>query len=284
MDKELMERAKRADISILGLNLKQEGKTLRSIDHDSLVFKIGREGFWVFAWNSKSLKGDLIRFVMEYYRKDFTDSVRFLTCETTKTVSSDTIKKFTQKVELQMPNKNLNLYRAIAYLNKTRFIKQATIQYLINKKLIYQDTRGNVVFIWRLEGKEIGAEIVGTLSDRRYKGIARGSKFGYGFTISSGTPRELYFFESAIDLLSFTNLYKCSNCVLISMGGLKQEVVHTYKKLYPQAQIVMCVDNDEAANTFIEKNNFGSYKRILSKTKDFNEDLKRISLSCEENK
>ena len=170
------------------------------------------------------------------------------------------------------------MHRTIAYLNKTRYIKQTTIQYLIDKKLLYQDDKGNAVFVWKLEGKEIGAELNGTLSTRRFKGVAQGSKFGYGFTITSGTPDRLYLFESAIDLLSFTNLYKCSNCVLVSMGGLKPEVVHTYIKLYQRAEIIMCVDNDPAADAFIEKNNFNKYKRIVPKSKDFNEDLKDLHI------
>ena len=275
MDKELIEKAKRADISVLGLNLKSEGKSLRCLNNDSLVFKVGREGFWVFAWNSRNLRGDLIKFVMEYYGKSFTDSVSFLTGETVEAISKDTIKKFTKDIELQMPQQSPNMHRAIAYLNNTRCIKQATIQYLIDRKLLYQDVRGNAVFVWKgLEGKEIGAEINGTLSDKKYKGIAPGSKFGYGFNIKSGTPKTLYIFESAIDLLSFTNLFRCQNCVLVSMGGLKQEVVHTYIKTYPKAEIVMCVDNDEAGDTFIKRNNFDIYKRIVPRAKDFNEDLK----------
>lgn len=278
MDKERIERAKRADISVLGLNLKSEGRTLRCLDNDSLIFKIGRDGFWVFAWNSRNIRGDLIKFVMEYYGKNFSDSVSFLTGETVQLVSKDTIKKFDKTVELQMPLKAPNMHWTIAYLNKTRYIKQTTIQYLIDKKLLYQDDKGNAVFVWKLEGKEIGAELNGTLSTRRFKGVAQGSKFGYGFTITSGTPDRLYLFESAIDLLSFTNLYKCSNCVLVSMGGLKPEVVHTYIKLYQRAEIIMCVDNDPAADAFIEKNNFNKYKRIVPKSKDFNEDLKDLHI------
>ena len=62
------------------------------------------------------------------------------------------------------------------------------------------------------------------------------------------------------------------------MGGLKPEVVHTYIKLYQRAEIIMCVDNDPAADAFIEKNNFNKYKRIVPKSKDFNEDLKDLHI------
>lgn len=278
MDKNLIEKAKRADISILGLKLKQEGSYYRSEEHSSLIFKVGRNGFWIFDWNSKNLKGDLIKFVMEYYSKSFMEAVEFLTgVGPTVTISKETMIQHQQNQrELQMPQKAGNMHRAIAYLNKTRKIKQATIQYLIDKKLMYQDARGNIVFIWRsATGDAIGAEVNGTLSEKRFKGIATGSAWGYGFTVRSGKPNTIYFFESAIDLLSFTNLYKCSNCVLVSMAGLKKEVVFNYIKLYKDAEIIMCVDNDTAADEFIKINNFNKYKRIVPENKDFNDDLQR---------
>lgn len=279
MDKSLIEKAKRSDVSVLGLKLKREGNYYRSEEHSSLIFKIGRNGFWIYDWNSQQTRGDLIKFTMEYYNKSFVEAVEFLTGERAAiTVGKETmIQQQQDQRELQMPQKANNMHRAIAYLNKTRKIKQATIQYLIDKKLMYQDNKGNCVFVWRdLEGKEIGAELNGTLTSKRFKGIAPGSAWGCGFRISSGTPNSVYFFESTIDLLSFTNLYRCSNCVLVSMGGLKKEVIFNYTKIYNNAEIVMCIDNDAAADEFIKINNFDKYKRIIPKSKDFNEDLKKM--------
>lgn len=276
MDKYLIEKAKRADISILALTLRQEGSYYRCEEHSSLIFRIGRNGFWIFDWNSKNLKGDLIKFVEEYYNKSFIEAVEFLTGEKSVPVSKVTIKTHTKEKLLKMPTKGANMHRAIAYLNKTRGIRQATIQYIIDKKLMYQDSNGNCIFVWRsLEGKEIGAEVNGTLSERRFKGIAPGSLWGHGFNIKSGIIDTIYFFESAIDLLSFTNLYRCKNCLLVSMAGLKKEVVFNYIKCYENAEVTMCIDNDAAADEFIKINNFDKYKRIIPKNKDFNEDLQK---------
>lgn len=278
MDKSLIEKAKRSDVSVLGLKLKREGNYYRSEEHSSLIFKRGRYGFWIYDWNSQQTRGDLIKFAMEYYNKSFVEAVEFLTGESSSVaVSKETMIQHQQNQrKLQMPSMASNMHRAIAYLNKTRKIKQATIQYLINKKLMYQDLKGNIVFVWRdLEGKEIGAELNGTLSEKRFKGIASGSEWGYGFNIKSGIPQTIYFFESAIDLLSFTNLHKCANCVLVSMGGLKKEVIFNYIKLYKNSEIVICVDSDAAADEFIKINNFDKYRRIAPIGKDFNEDLQK---------
>ena len=278
MDKSLIDKAKRTDISVLNLKFKKEGNYYRSEEHSSLLFKIGKNGFWVYDWNSQQSKGDIIKFVMEYYSKSFVEAVEFLTGENTNvSINIETLTHKQEQKQLQMPSKANNMHRAIAYLNKTRKIKQATIQYLIDKKLMYQDNKGNCVVVWRdLEGQEIGAELNGTLTSKRFKGIAPGSAWGHGFNIKSGTVETIYFFESTIDLLSFTNLQKCSNCILISMAGLKKEVVFNYIKLYKDSEIVMCVDNDSAADEFIKINNFDKYKRMIPKSKDFNEDLKML--------
>lgn len=277
MDKSLIDKAKRTDISVLNLKLKKEGNYYRSEEHSSLLFKMGKNGFWIYDWNSQQSRGDIIKFVMEYYSKSFVEAVEFLVgVGPTVTISKETMIQQQDQRQLQMPKKTGNMHRAIAYLNKTRKIKQATIQYLIDKKLMYQDERGNIVFVWKgLDDSEVGAELNGTLTSKRFKGIVTGSYWGCGFNIRSGKPNTIYFFESAIDLLSFTNLYKCANCVLISMGGLKKEVVFNYIKLYKDAEIVMCVDNDNAADEFIKTNSFNKYKRIIPKNKDFNEDLQK---------
>lgn len=277
MDKSLIDKAKRTDISVLNLKFKKEGNYYRSEEHSSLLFKIGKNGFWVYDWNSQQSKGDIIKFVMEYYSKSFVEAVEFLTGENTNvSINIETLTHKQEQKQLQMPSKANNMHRAIAYLNKTRKIKQATIQYLIDKKLMYQDVKGNVVFVWKgLDNSDIGAELNGTLTSRRFKGIAPGSAWSYGFKVASGTPQRIYFFESAIDLLSFTNIYKCSNCILISMGGLKKEVIFNYTNIYKDAEIVICVDNDAAADEFIKINNFDKYKRIVPVNKDFNEDLQK---------
>ncbi len=277
MNKELIKKAKYADISSLNLKLKKEGSSYyRSEEHSSLLFKLGRNGFWIFDWNSRNERGDLIKFVSIYYNLDFVHAVEFLVGETVET-KQEHLKKITipkSETKLKMPLKNADMRRVIAYLNKTRCIKQKTIQYLIDKKLLYQDVNGNCVFTWvSLEGKKIGAELNGTLTSKRFKGIAQGSEWAEGFNIHSGQIKTIYVFESAIDLLSFTNLNKCQNCMLISMSGLKKEVIHNYANKFPNADIVMCIDNDAAADNFIKRNNFNKYKRIIPKYKDFNEDL-----------
>ena len=67
------------------------------------------------------------------------------------------------------------------------------------------------------------AEIQGTNSEKRYKGVVPRTSDSL-FSVTLGAPTKAYIFESAIDLLSFrqlANQQKIQNSVLVSMASLK---------------------------------------------------------------
>jgi len=153
-----------------------------------------------------------------------------------------------------------NLQKVVAYLNKSRGISYQTIQQLIDRQLIYQEAgSNNAVFPIRDEaGRIVGAELNGTLSEKRFKGLKIGSKYGYGYNISfDGQPRFMLFFESAVDLISFIDLKKATGkglegCRLVSMAGLKSNIVeHSLKAFKGNLCPVLCIDNDEAGQKFV---------------------------------
>lgn len=290
-NKELINKAKFTDIHSLNLDLKQEGNRFRSKAHSSLIFTRTVEGFYIYSWNSKNLKGDLIHFAMNYYELDFIRAVEHLTSD-----------KFTQRAKKNdnqtdqsrlSPLKNTfnfseinlskDMRRTFAYLIKTRFIDSSIIQLLAKDKYLYQDTNGNIVFPMVNENREIiGAELNGTLTDKRFKGIAPHSSPNYGFNIKLGEePRYLLIFESAIDLLSFWTMYPKLEtqrpCILLSLGGLKINPLINFINLYSGLELIICTDNDQASNVFIEKNNLQDVKRLIPKCKDWNEDLKELT-------
>ena len=85
------------------------------------------------------------------------------------------------------------------------------------------------------------------------------SKYGYGFNVRfshDNTFKYALFFESAIDLISFMD-YKqnhqnksLDDCILISMAGLKKNVVKRMLKVFQCEKVVLCVDNDESGRKF----------------------------------
>lgn len=182
------------------------------------------------------------------------------------------------KKELVMPKQVDNMRKVFAYLCKTRGISVDIVSQLARDKLLYQDTRGNAVFIHKDEkGNIVGAEIQGTNSEKRYKSVAQGTSEGV-FAVTIGIPQKCYVFESAIDLLSFKQLAnqdKIQNSVLVSMAGLKP---NSLKKITESGmRIYSCVDNDEAGIKFTETNNLIPCRRILEENgvKDYNELLQK---------
>ncbi|MBT2695425.1 DUF3991 and toprim domain-containing protein [Bacillus sp. ISL-55] len=223
-------------------------------DHDSLIIR--GSFYW---WNSRGIEGNAIDFMQVYYGMDFKTAVADLTNSSFSTDTKKRLESATNTVqvskEFSLPTIQKDMRRTFAYLIKTRCIDKSIVQNLAKEKLMMQDERGNIVFPWITNNREVvGAELNGTLTDKRFKGVSEGSEYGYGYNISIGTPKRLCVFESAIDLLSFWNIYKgVQDVLLVSMAGLKEEVIEGFLKRYPSlTEIHLGVDNDIAGKTFIE--------------------------------
>lgn len=185
-----------------------------------------------------------------------------------------------RKRELVLPEKADNMKRVFAYLCQSRKISPELVSQLAHDGLLYQDKKGNAVFLHKDEsGKIIGAEIQGTNSFQRFKGVAPGTSESV-FSVKIGEPKKCYVFESAIDLLSFKQLAnpeKIQNSVLVSMAGLKP---NTIKSLAESGlKMYSCVDNDEAGIKFTENNGLTPCRKILEEhgVKDYNDLLKSLT-------
>lgn len=180
--------------------------------------------------------------------------------------------------ELALPEKADNMKRVFAYLCQSRKISPNIVSQLAHDGLLYQDKKGNAVFVHKDEsGKIIGAEIQGTSSFQRYKGVAAGTSDSV-FSVKIGKPEKCYVFESAIDLMSFKQLAnpeKIQNSLLVSMAGLKPNSI---KKIADSGmKMLSCVDNDEAGIKFTRQNNLLPCRKILEEKglKDWNDLLKQ---------
>lgn len=189
------------------------------------------------------------------------------------------------KKELVIPEQADNMRRMFAYFCKTRKLPKEIIQELVDKKLLYQSAKnGNAVFLHKdADGNVTGAEIQGTNSYKRFKGVASGtgeSTFTYmPLPTADGKPKRAFIFESAIDMMSFykfCDMKKMRGVMLVSMAGLKPTVP---KQLQAEGvEIISCVDNDDAGRRFEMENNFkrpDSVKKLLDEKgfKDWNEML-----------
>jgi hypothetical protein len=243
-----------------GIALKREGKEFVLISHDSVYISANEPHKW---YRHSSEQGGLaIDFCMKFLGMTFVQSVKELTGE----LPSIEIEE-TKHIELDV---STNQKRVIAYLSKKRGLEYKLITKLIQQGFLRQDKNGNCVFyIYDFNNNKVGAELHGT-GDTRFKGLSSEQK-GFGFTLCLGQVKQVAYFESAIDLLSFHQLYpKKSDVLLVSMSGLKSVVLQNYMDKYKDAEHILCIDNDEKGRQFALEHEL---KFVHSKFKDWNEQL-----------
>ena len=254
---ELIQEARQANLveylRSKGVELKRKGIGSYCLaEHDSLVIT----GF-KWTWFSKGMSGNALDYLIKVEGMEFNRAVEALTG---KTVQSGSNSAGQHK-------------QILAYLCKTRGLDYKRVIQLIQAGYLDTDERGNCVFAIyeygsRLNGgtgKYLGAELHGSNPKKLFKGFTGGFKHGVGFHLNwmckSSTVSRLYAFESAIDLLSFITLVEAGkveanieNSVLLSLGGVKPEVLYTCLTAYEvQEQVFLCVDNDEAGETFLDR-------------------------------
>jgi len=257
MNKELIRKARQANLAeyliSIGVQLKKEGQRHRHTEHDSLIFTDN-----AYYWNSRQEKGNAIDYLVRHMDMSFINAVLALTetNELSYTPPTAPVKGFV----LDPATLNPNCQQAKIYLHRERHIENDSIDYLIQQELLFQDRQtNNIVFpVYDESNICVGAELQG-VTKKRFKGVMKNSKYGYGFNVrfpSDGIFDYALFLESAIDLVSFIEYKKnyenksLDKCILVSMAGLKANIVKHTLKAFKCTQIVLCVDNDNAGQKF----------------------------------
>lgn len=284
---ELIQKARSADLAAFfqqgGYECELRKNELHVKGYGGLFVNVQTNKWYCFSQESSSRGGsNPINCLTDVLGIDFKTAVEKLSggrLTYEKTHSSST--SFSEKRrEPELPERDDNMKKVFAYLCKTRCIKPELVSQLVHDGLLYQDKKGNAVFLHKDEGgKTVGAEIQGTNSFQRFKGVAAGTSESV-FAVKIGEPKKCYVFESAIDLLSFRQLAKpekIQDSVLVSMAGLKPNAL---KKLTESGmKIYSCVDNDEAGIKFTQANGLTPCRKILEEqdVKDYNDLLKKFA-------
>ena len=279
-----------------GFDLKKVGREYVWKDHDSLHIKDngpGERGQWFRFRENKG--GDNIGFLREYMDMSFIDAVEALTGEhidrtytPSRTYESKPVQQTARELSLAEAD---NSRRVFAYLCKTRGLDYDMLSALVKKGTISQEEKtGNVLFkYFGTDGKVIGAEKVGTSTEHKFKGIATSSAGGHGFEVVRGTGEKAFFFESAIDMLSYLQMHdqELDNCRLVSMMGVKPNIVldtMLRHNISPE-NVFLCSDNDTAGNDFAQRlqEQYPDMKRVITPDtyKDWNDMLRGIPKAVE---
>ena len=274
-----------------GFDLKKVGREYVWKEHDSLHIKDngpGERGQWFRFSENKG--GDNIGFLREYMDMSFMDAVEALTGEhidrtytPARTYEPKPVQQTARELSLAEAD---NCRRVFAYLCKTRGLDYDMLSALVKKGVISQEEKtGNVLFkYYDDQGKVIGAEKVGTSTEHKFKGIATGSAAGHGFEVVRGTGEKAFFFESAIDMLSYLQMHdkELTDCRLVSMMGVKPNIVldtMLRHNIAPE-NVYLCSDNDTAGNEFAQRlqEQYPDMKRVTTPDtyKDWNDMLRGI--------
>ena len=166
-------------------------------------------------------------------------------------------------------------YRQLFAFLKGRGIPTATIQGLVDRKLLYQSKeKNNAVFI---NYERDWAELRGTytLGPRQFRGmVAHCRRDGFWWFRSGKDPQVAYVCEAAIDAVSLYLIHMKHNhkdaAYYISIGGVaKQPAIDRIKR---NTKAILSVDNDQAGQECRDRNSDLDF--IIPVGKDWNDDLR----------
>lgn len=278
----------------------------RSKIYSSLVIR--KDGLW--SWNKYDLNGrspvTLLRQMLQvdgWEKKEaYVQAVKELAAFAgyqeaidsgyrinTNRNKQEPIVEIKQDKKLQMPEKNKDFKRAIAYLCQTRKIDYDIVKKLISEKKIIQEAQtNNVGFIAYDEEKNPRHIFLrGTVSNKSFKKDAQGSDKTYPFTFGGDEQAyRVYVFEAAIDALSHaTYMKQCGDNYekdfRITLNGISSEGLEYFLNLHQNIkEIVVCTDNDAAGEKCAKRiletygdTNYQIMRQIPPEGKDWNEFL-----------
>lgn len=248
--REMILKARRADLveylRSRGYELKKEGRNWRVPGHGGLVIR--DNSFYQF---SSKMGGNSLDFCTKFLQVPFQQAVLELNGSSAATIERPmTRAEKKTKRGLEMPARFRNEHRVIAYLTKTRRLPAGMVVNLIRAGLLYQDEKGNCVFVCKDEaGRARGAILAGTVSDVRWKGTAPGSDTSYGWwwpAVGAGNTDTVVVVEAPIDALSLAVLRpEVRKGHILALGGLHKEVLDRFISRVNIRCVVLAMDADE---------------------------------------
>ena len=293
INEDIVAQARTADVLAFlikyhGFTFAHRGGSYRCKRHPSLAVK---DDCLSFYWHSKGVGGvGVIDYLVKVENMTFREAVEVITGISPTSAPPPIQHEPPKPKPLVLPEKSGLALRLYDYLCNKRGIDTEIVNMLIQRKMLYEDKRGNVVFVGYDEhDKARLASLRGTHGDCNFRGDCSGSDKRYGFNIAASAPSErLYIYESPIDLMSHASLENAATGDTwvwlqhnrLSLSGTTDTAIPFFLNQYKAIkELVLCLDNDTAGRDaalrlsakYVQK---GYLTRIeLPSGKDYNEDL-----------
>ena len=208
----------------------------------------------VFQHFGSNKNGGAIAFVMMEENISFVDAVKQLLGASyipMREAAPHTVHLSPEKKTLVLPEKAVNFKRAYWYLVKVRGIDAGVVSALMNEKKVYQDSRGNCVFVaYDEHGNPQYCSKRGTYPDAKeqYKRDQEGSDKSYPFHMV-GNRKKVFAMESAIDCMSHASIAMFYGADWrqdhrISQGCLSDNALQRFLGTHAIEEICFAYDND----------------------------------------
>jgi hypothetical protein len=300
LDEKIIERVRNVDVIAFlerrGFTFATRGGSYRCKEHESLAVKADRLSWY---WHSRGIGGHgALDFLIKAENMPFREAVDAVISCSGLPLTAARANLARSPAEppktLVLPEKKGIPLRLYDYLCIKRGIDSGIVDTLIQKGKLYEDKRGNVVFVGHDEqGKARFASLRGTYGDCAFRMDCAGSDKRYGFNMAAcATSERLYIFESPIDAMSHASL---ANAELgdktaweydrrLSLAGTSDAALPFFLNQHKEVkELVFCLDNDapgrEAAAVLARKYAAQGYTAQLELPtgKDFNEDLQALA-------
>ena len=291
IDDNILAQARAADVLAFfekynGYTFAHRGGEYRCQQHPSLAVKQDRLSWY---WHSKGIGGHgVLDYLVKAENMSFRQAVEVVTGATPPTAAPPRPSEAEPPPKkLILPEKAGIMLRLYDYLCMKRGIDGDVVNTLIQEEKLYEDRRGNVVFVGHDEqGAARFASLRGTHGD--YRGDCAGSDKRYSFQAVFAPCERVYVFESPIDLMSDATLTNAATGDTeawkqdsrLSLSGTSDTALSFFLNQHREVkEIVLCLDNDtagrEAAALMARKNAAKGYTVLIDfpQGKDFNEDL-----------
>ena len=229
-----------------GYHLKKVGNYFTLLEHDSVRIDPVKNCYWQNSVSDS--KGSIFDFAMNFCGLTFKECyVKFVHSLRFPTIYKPKVKKHTpKKSKLVLPKKHINNMCVMAYLIKSRGIKQEVVYDFIDRNLLYQDENRHCVFVgYDFDKKPVFATKRGTNTFKPFYGDVKGSDYSKCFFVDNNADT-LVITESVIDLMSICSLSENNHDYLALCGVGKWESIDTYLYTNKYDKVCIALDNDQA--------------------------------------